>query len=185
MGLNPLSFLIKRNKKVKRIKRIVFLIIIILIIIMTFAGTVYILNILELADIADSDSDGTVYQGDDNSGSSSNSDSNSSTSTGVQKRLESADKLDKYMADNGYSYYYDDENQNNNVYDITYNVDNYKRTCCSTYVSWCLQDAGLMSSHVDGAMGITNNLSSDPKWTKVVISDEADMKKGDNGIYAN
>ena len=169
--INPLGFLINRNKKLKRIKRIIILVLFIILVIMVFAGTVYIVNILELGELEDSDSGTSSF--DESSSSSTES------STGVAKLLKSADKIDKYMADNGFSYY----PKNDPTFNEKYNKGSSKYSCCATYVSWCLQDAGMIKEHVNSASEIDRILNSSSNWTRIDAKDESEMKAGDVGIY--
>lgn len=102
-----------------------------------------------------------------------------SISTSANKLLESAKKIDEYMADNDYYY----PNPLKGPFDTNYDDGNSKRTCCATFVSWCLQDAGFINQHTDYSGDIYNWLKDDSNWELVNVSDMADLQPGDVGVY--
>ena len=50
----------------------------------------------------------------------------------------------------------------------------YRLTCCATYVSWVLEEAGLIETHCNGCGALDNELSS---WEK--INDYSELEPGD------
>lgn len=121
------------------------------------------------------------------------SNSSNIASGNVKALLDSAEKIAKYMQKNGYTY---DWSGLTTRYD-----EGSPYSCCATYVSWCLQDAGFIedSQHYDNVYG--DNLTRDctpntvptdgvwslvynnPKWKQIIAQDESDMKPGDITIY--
>ena len=97
----------------------------------------------------------------------------------IARLLESAEVIDKYMAENGYTY------TRAGNYNNTYNEGSSKNVCCATYVSWCLQDAGFLSQHVDHSRYIYESLDADSNWTKIEPSDMSDLQPGDVGVYSD
>ena len=163
--MNPLMFLLKRNKKFKRIKGIITLIIIIIILVMLIVGAIFLLDILEITDL-DEDSGASNYGGTSSSGSAS-----------IDSLLASCKKIDEYMADNGYYY------SLTASFNEKYNEGSSKATCCATYVSWCLQDVNMISSHTNYAGDIYDMLKSNSDWEEVNASDMSDLQPGDVGVY--
>lgn len=111
----------------------------------------------------------------------------------VKALLESAEKIAKYMHNHMYRYSWDG---------LTTRYDEGSPySCCATYVSWCLQDAGFIedSQHYDNVYGghstqnctpqtvpsdgVWSLLYNNPKWKQVIAKDESDMNKGDIIIY--
>lgn len=112
-------------------------------------------------------------------GTTESMDGGSSVITGdLSALLESAKKIDEYMADNDYKY-----DRMDGPWDTKYNDGNSKSTCCATYVSWCLQDVGMISEHTNKVDGIIQILENNSDWEKITVSDVSDMKPGDIGIY--
>lgn len=108
--------------------------------------------------------------------------SSANVSASVAKLLESAEKIDDYMADN--EYYYPDD-LNTASFNNLYNQGDSKASCCTTYVSWCLQDAGFTKQHVNHSNGLYDLLDGDSNWELIEASDESDMKPGDIGVFSH
>lgn len=51
--MNPLTFLLNRNKKFKKIKRTIIIVVIFFIIIMMVIGAIFILNFLDVIDLSE------------------------------------------------------------------------------------------------------------------------------------
>lgn len=169
--MNPFVILIKKlffnkSKIFKRIKRIITALIIIIVIVMLIIGIMFLLDILGITDIDD--------------GNASDFGDSSTASASVEKLLESAKKIDEYMADKGYHYYQPGEG-----FDNKYDDGNSTATCCATYISWCLQDAGMIKDHFNYAGDIYSTLKSNSDWEEVNASDESDLKAGDICVYYN
>lgn len=108
--------------------------------------------------------------------------------------LQAAEMIAKYMSNNGYKYSW-------SGLTTRYNDPGSGTSCCATYVSWCLQEAGLIddSQHNDNVCGDNGDrgfnadsvpgdgvwrvLYDNPKWQKVVVKDESEMRPGDVVIY--
>ena len=121
--------------------------------------------------------------------------------------LKSAEIIANYMRDHNYRYYthhpnpmYHDGEHFNNVY----NVGSYDVSCCATYVSWCLQEAGFISddmhteevcwsfgSNGEPLSGIWKIMIDSPDWKNVEdiigrpVKGEEDLLPGDIQIYKN
>lgn len=109
-------------------------------------------------------------------------DFNIPTSASIQGLLDSAKKIDDYMADNGFTYSQDYD------FNKVYNEGDIKYACCATFVSWCLQDAGFISNseHVNSVDGIIETLEKhSDEWKKVYVKDMSELQPGDVGIYKN
>ena len=59
----------------------------------------------------------------------------------------------------------------------------YRHTCCATYVSWVLQEAGYLedSEHQDGANNLRNYLMNNKAWN--VITSVSELQPGDIICY--
>lgn len=123
------------------------------------------------------------------------SDGSIAPSGSVQALLESCEKIAKYMNNHNPRYTYSWSGLTTR-YD-----DGSPYSCCATYVSWCLQDAGFIedSQHFDNVYGdhelqnctpqtiptdgVWSVLYNDSKWKQFVVDDESKMYKGDVVIY--
>lgn len=101
--------------------------------------------------------------------------------------IEQADKIHKYMEQNNYKYcviggnsYEECSQGESHGLNTTFEESKtgYHHTCCATYVSWVLQEAGLISNseHTDSANELRALLQS-KGWKK--ITNENDLKPGD------
>ena len=102
------------------------------------------------------------------------------SNNGSSSIIEIADAIDKYMAQNNYKY-----SLNVNELATTFEKSkSYKATCCATYVSWVLQEAGYISEagHVNNVSGIDRALTS-AGWKK--ITSYEDLQPGDVMIQGN
>ena len=169
----------------KIIKRIIFSKIIVNIIV-AIAIFVAILIALDTAELIDLDEFGII----DKFQSSSNAPSGS-----VKALLDSAEKIAKFMQENEYSYSW------SNLCTTYTEGGKGGGSCCATYVSWCLQDAGFIedSQHYDNVYGdngtrdcspstvpsdgVWSLVYNNPKWKQIIAQDESDMKPGDITIY--
>lgn len=121
--------------------------------------------------------------------------------------LKSAEIIANFMRDHNYRYYthhpnpmYHDGEHFNNVY----NIGSYDVSCCATYVSWCLQEAGFISddmhteevcwsfgSNGEPLSGIWKIMIDSPDWKNVEdiigrpVKGEEDLLPGDIQIYKN
>lgn len=106
----------------------------------------------------------------------------------IEAILEAADKVDFYIStgdkpgQHGFTYSGDPNDFNY----PRYNSGNRKGTCCATYVSWILQEVGLVedSEHFDW-VPTAEDILKKHKWEKITISDIDDLKPGDVGFYRN
>lgn len=154
-----------------RIFKIFRKIMLIMTIVNMIAGVVGFIFLLGELDVIDIDGGASLF-GSGNSGV---------RSEGIEGLLETAEMIDDYMADNGYFY-----DMWSGPWDIKYNDGNSKATCCATYVSWCLQEMGFISSHTNYAGDIYNMLKLNPDWKEIrEPSDLSEMQAGDIGIYYN
>ena len=109
------------------------------------------------------------------------------TSKGAQSVVDWARVIAEYMRDNGYYYPKDPNtgklNPNLGHYDIRYNDGNSKHCCCATYVSWVLQEAGMIKGHTNATWIIDDWLFKDPNWDQTKVDNLKGFKKGDVLIF--
>lgn len=109
-------------------------------------------------------------------------DDSSYSSDKVKAILQAAEKIHDYMREN--DFYYPDPLAG--PFDIRYNDGNSKRTCCATYVSWVLQEVGLIedSEHSNWTGGVKGILDKRPdEWKFIEVKSFAEMQPGDIGCY--
>ena len=95
--------------------------------------------------------------------------------------LASAEKIHKYMEDNKYIY-----SLNTAQLASTFESSKtYKATCCASYVSWVLLDAGLINTCSHNAGGVADILSANSKFEKIQAKSLSDLKAGDILVYAS
>ena len=108
--------------------------------------------------------------------------------------IEMADMIKKYMAQNSYTYcvlnnvdgdecaQYGKSHGLNNTFEASKTGDH--NTCCATYVSWVLQEAGYMKAGhcVHGAPALASVLINTYGWKKVSV---AEAQAGDVLYYPN
>lgn len=112
--------------------------------------------------------------------------------------LECAEYIHKYMEDNNYNYCVYGGNSyeecaafgRSHFLSSTFaksQEDNHPQTCCATFVSWVLQDAGYMTEEehnrygCNGALNIARFLENQKGWTR--ISDVSQLEPGDVMVY--
>lgn len=100
--------------------------------------------------------------------------------TGGGSILESAEKIHTYMEQNNYFYCLDGR-----LRDTFEESKSTKGTCCATFVSWVLRDAGLIDQtrHYvgsEGSDGLNNILENTYHWTRVSASQ---LQPGDVMVY--
>ncbi len=107
--------------------------------------------------------------------------------------IECAKAIHQYMEENGYTYCvygsnsYEECGRNGKSHGLSRTFEaskSNKNTCCATYVSWVLQEAGYLteSEHNDGADNLTNLLIN-KGWT--VITDINQFQPGDVLTYSS
>lgn len=105
--------------------------------------------------------------------------------------LESAEKIHTYMEQNNYSYCIlggeDNSHPGSCGLDSTFEESktNHHLTCCATFVSWVLRDAGLIDQTIhyvgsEGSSGLNNILESTYHWTRV---NSSELQPGDVMVY--
>ena len=105
--------------------------------------------------------------------------------------IECAKAIHEYMEQNGYTYCvyggnsYEECGTYGKSHGLSRNFEDSKtnkNTCCATYVSWVLQEAGYLSTeeHQDGANNLTSLLKS-KGWT--VITNSSQFEPGDVLTY--
>lgn len=100
----------------------------------------------------------------------------------VKAILEAAEKIHDYMRTNDFYY----PHPLGGPFDIRYNDGNSKRVCCATYVSWVLQEVGLIedSEHANAVSGVVRALEKRPdEWKCIKVNSFAEMLPGDIGCY--
>lgn len=161
---------IKKAVKIYKKIKIILIIIAIIVAIMCIIGLFFILDEEGIIDL-----DKLLLDGEEETSYSSDK---------VEAILQAADKIDFYIStgsdsgQHGYTY-------TSGPFNLRYNSGNYKGSCCATYVSWILQEVGLVedSEHFDWVPTAEAVLSSKSEWKKVYVSDLSDMKPGDVGFY--
>lgn len=98
--------------------------------------------------------------------------------------LASAEKIHKYMEDNNYTYSLDTSRLAS-----TFEASKqYKVSCCATYVSWVLRDAGLIDTcvhHCGTESGIGPVLRATGKFKELDITSLSQLQPGDVMWYPN
>ena len=110
------------------------------------------------------------------------SEDTSYSSDKVEAILQAAEKIHDYMIDNEFYY----PNPLEGPFDTRYDDGTSKRTCCATYVSWVLQDVGLIedNEHRDWTGGVEEILLKRPKeWKFIKVTSFSEMEPGDVGCY--
>lgn len=112
---------------------------------------------------------------------------------GASKIIQIADTIHKYMEANNYGYCVNTSGRGdecasrgeNHGLNTTFEASKkgHHHSCCATYVSWVLQEAGLISDseHTDSSLGIDNLLKS-KGWK--VISNPSELQAGDIIYYS-
>lgn len=101
-------------------------------------------------------------------------------STTSGKIIQSAKKIHTYMEQNNYYY----TTTNTSALKATFEESKQSRaTCCATYVSWVLRDAGLINDTSHSALGLGQLLVNKYHWQK--ITDINKLKAGDVIYYEN
>ncbi len=108
--------------------------------------------------------------------------------------IEMADMIHKYMEQNNYTYcvkvnmYGDECAQYGKSHGLNATFEasktGFHNTCCATYVSWVLQEAGYIdpSDHSDGAISLAGILMNKYGWKKVSV---AEAQAGDVLYYTD
>ena len=109
------------------------------------------------------------------------------------KIVDKADEIHQYMEANNYTYcvYGGNSYEECDDYGKSHGLNKtfeeskkgYHNTCCATYVSWVLQEAGLISrdEHSDGANNLANTLKN-KGWSKVSANE---LQPGDVMVFNN
>ena len=95
--------------------------------------------------------------------------------------LASAEKIHKYMEDNKYVYSLD----TSQLASTFEGSKKFKATCCASYVSWVLLDAGLIDTCSHNAGGVADILTANSKFEKIQARSLSDLKAGDILVYAS
>ena len=118
----------------------------------------------------------------------------------VNSIIESAKKIKQYIADNGYEYCLDEEcKRNQHLFDghkcgLTLNYEDskiqgkygYHNTCCATFVSWVLIDAGIVPQNAGShTADLTAIRKSNKFYEQVSNFNASDIKAGDILIYTD
>ena len=56
-------------------------------------------------------------------------------------------------------------------------------SCCATYVSWILQDLGLIATHTNYSGDWDSILGNDSKWERFTAQDDSDLQPGDINVF--
>ena len=151
----------------KKLRRI-FIISIVVHIIGIIGAFIAIMLILSKAGVINLDDIGLT---------SSMNQSNKPITASVQGILNACEMIAKYMDE--HDFYYSRSGS-----ELGYTYDSGTRgCCCATYVSWALQETGLISTHTDYSGSWDGILGNDPNWERFVASDDSDLQPGDVNVF--
>ena len=144
--------------------------------IISLATLFVILNALDKAEIIDLDELGIIDK--------FQSSSSSRNSASVDAILESCEKIAKFYAEKGYTY-----DQESGLWNIKYQEQLHRGSCCTIYVQQVLYDVGLLQidnwESIWMSADFGNWLTANVDWDRFVAKSENDLKPGDINIYTS